>query len=102
MRCSRRSQTVMSRIPASHRVPYLVLGAFTLVTFGGPVAMLVAVRGGPSPLWPPDRVIEWIVVGLVFALAIGLFGACVSVGWWHSGLRQTKKSTISRPGSPNQ
>jgi uncharacterized membrane protein YedE/YeeE len=73
----------MSRIPPLPRLPYFLLGALTLVTFGGPLAMLLVVRGGPSPDWPPDRLVEWIVIGEVIGLAIVLFSACVTIGWWY-------------------
>ncbi len=42
------------------RLPYVLLGAMTLVSFGGPFVILVVVRGGPSARWPPDRPVEWI------------------------------------------
>ena len=80
----------MSRIPPVPRLPYLLLGGLTLVCFGGPVAMLVIVRGGPGARWPPDRAIEWVVIGLVFTLAIALFLACVSLGWWYPHLCRSK------------
>jgi uncharacterized membrane protein YedE/YeeE len=73
----------MSRIPPLPRLPYFLLGALTLVSFGGPVAMYAAIRGGPSADWPPDRLGEWVVIGLVLGLAIVLFAACVTVGWWY-------------------
>jgi hypothetical protein len=88
----------MSRIPPGHRVPYLVLGAFTIVAFGGPLAILVVVRGGPSALWPPDRAVEWIVLGLVLGLAIALFAACISVGRWHPDLHRAKEPAANDPG----
>jgi hypothetical protein len=80
----------MSRIPQVPRLPYLLLGGLTLVSFGGPLAMLVIVRGGPRADWPPDRAVEWIVISLVVGLAVALFAACVSVGWWYPGLRRSK------------
>ena len=62
----------MSRVPPLPRFPYYLLGGLTLVSFGGPFVMLVVVRGGPRGDWPPDRAVEWIVIGLVFGLAIAL------------------------------
>jgi hypothetical protein len=73
----------MSRIPPLPRLPYFLLGALTLVSFGGPFAMFVAIRGGPSADWPPDRAVEWIVIGVVTGLAIALFSACVTIGSWY-------------------
>jgi hypothetical protein len=92
----------MKRVPPVPRLPYLLLGGLTLVSFGGPFAMLVIVRGGPSPRWPPDRSIEWVVISLVCTLALALFGACVSIGWWYRQPRPTRKSTTRDPGSPNR
>jgi hypothetical protein len=69
----------------------VLLGALSLVCFGGPAAILVAVRGGESPRWPPDRPLEWITIVLVIALFIGLFFACVTFGWWHPTPGPTKE-----------
>src|SRR5262249_58632636 len=77
----RGGEVIMSRIPPVPRLPYLLLGGLTLVCFGGPVAMLVIVRGGPSSDWPPDRAVEWLVIGLVFGLVVVLFSACGSGSW---------------------
>ena len=46
------------------RLPYVLLGLLTLATMVGPVAIVVAIRGGPSPDWPPDRAVEWWTFGL--------------------------------------
>src|SRR5262249_42826943 len=86
---------VMTRIPSVPKLPYVLLGALTLVTFGGPLAMLVVVRGGPSARGPPDRAVEWIVIGLVFTLAIGLFSACVSIGWWYRWPQPVSRTTAT-------
>jgi hypothetical protein len=73
-------------------VPYMLLGAMTLVSFGGPFVILVIVRGGASANWPPDRPVEWITIGLVLWLAIALFLACVSIGWWYPGARHIERT----------
>jgi hypothetical protein len=72
----------MSRIPPLPRLPYALLGLLTVACFGGPFALLI-VRGGARGDWPPDRVIEWVVVTLVFATTTGLFVACITLGWWY-------------------
>jgi hypothetical protein len=92
----------MSRRPPVPRLPYLLLGGLTLVSFGGPFAMLVAVRGGSSARWPPDRSVEWVVIGLVCTLALALFCACVSLSWWYPQPRSTRKPTPRDPGSPSR
>lgn len=73
----------MSRIPPLPRLPNALLGLLTLACFGGPMALWLVLRGGASDEWPPDRAIEWLVAGLVIASAVGLFLACVTVGWWY-------------------
>lgn len=65
------------------RLPYVLLVAMTLVSFVGPFVLFAALRGGASGKWPPDRPVEWVVVITVFGLVIGLFLACVSIGWWY-------------------
>jgi hypothetical protein len=70
-----------SRFPA---LPFVLLGAMTLVSFGGPIAILVVIQGGPSENWPPDRAIEWITTGVIFGLMIALFIACVSTSAWYA------------------
>lgn len=72
------------RLPA---LPYVLLGAMTLISFGGPFVILLVVRGGASANWPPDRPVEWITIALVVWLAIALFLACVSIGWWYPAAR---------------
>ncbi len=77
------------RLPA---LPYVLLGAMTLISFGGPLVILLIVRGGPSANWPPDRPVEWITIGMVIWLAIALFLACVSIGWWYPPARQVDRA----------
>jgi hypothetical protein len=91
----------MSRMPPLPRLPFALLGGLTLACFGGPFALLV-IRGGPSGDWPPDRAVEWIVIAMVLALVLGLFVACVTVGWWypwpHRG-KGTARPSNSGPAS---
>jgi hypothetical protein len=74
------------------RLPYVLLGAMSLASFGGPFVILIVVRGGPSARWPPDRAIEWVAIALVFGLVTALFAACVSIAWWHPVARWGKMS----------
>jgi hypothetical protein len=76
-----------SRLP---HLPYVVLGAMTVASFGGPFLMFAVVRGGNSAGWPPDRPLEWITIALVVGLVIALFFACVAIGWWPPQPRRTK------------
>ena len=65
------------------RLPYVLLGAMTLVSFIGPFVILATIRGGRSSKWPPDRPVEWVAIAVVIGLVIALFLACLSIGWWH-------------------
>jgi len=73
-------------------LPYVLLGAMSLITFGGPFVILIIVRGGASANWPPDRPVEWITIALVLWLAIVLFLACVSIGWWYPPSRHVRRT----------
>jgi hypothetical protein len=72
----------MSATEPLPRLPYILLAAMTLASFGGPFVILLVLRGGKSARWPPDRLVEWIAIAVVFGLVIALFSACVSLGWW--------------------
>lgn len=54
------------------RMAWVLLGLMTLVTVGGPVGIWLALRGGPSPDWPPDRPVEWVTLLGTCALMLGL------------------------------
>jgi hypothetical protein len=72
----------MSWRPRFPSLPYVLLIAMTVACFGGPFLILVAVRGGESAVWPPDRAIEWITIGVVLGVFITLFLASVTIGYW--------------------
>lgn len=78
----------------ARRWAYVLLGAMTLVSFGGPFLIAVLLGGGERSGWPPDRPIEWVGVGLVFILFLACFVACLSVGKWLP-----KSADASRPKS---
>jgi hypothetical protein len=65
------------------RLPYVLLGAMTLVSFIGPFVILATMWGGRSSKWPPDRPVEWVTIAVVIGLVIALFVACLSIGWWY-------------------
>jgi hypothetical protein len=85
----------MKCTPPSSLWPYALLGAMSLVSFGGPFLVLVVVRGGSSPSWPPDRPLEWLTIALVLVLFIALFVACLTNAWWFPPPRRGK----APPGS---
>ncbi len=78
----------MSPVQPLPRLPYVLLIALSIVSFGGPFAIFLAVRGGESATWPPDRPIEWAAVIVVLALFLVLFVACVTIRlWFHPNAR---------------
>lgn len=77
-------------------LPYVLLGAMTLVSFAGPFVVLATIRGGRSSGWPPDRPVEWGMIAAVLALEIILFLACISAAWWNSPARKTPRSDQHR------
>jgi len=83
----------MKRRPPLSPWPWVLLGAMSLVSFGGPFLILVVVQGGASPYWPPDRTVEWITIGVVLGLFAVLFVACITLGWWYPPLRPRKEAS---------
>jgi len=77
-------------------LPWILLASLTLVTFGGPLLILLVVWGGPSAQWPPDRPLEWTVISLILILQITLFLACLTWGWWGSKLAGAFSAARSR------
>jgi hypothetical protein len=80
----------MKRRPRLSFGPYALLVAMSVVTFGGPFLVLVVVRGGASPYWPPDRPLEWFTVALVPVLFAVFFIACLTNGLWFPPPRRGK------------
>jgi hypothetical protein len=58
--------------------------------------MFAVLRGGESSRWPPDRFIEWAVIGVVLVLLLTLFAACVSIRSWY---RPDRPSTAPMPSN---
>jgi hypothetical protein len=65
------------------RLPFVLLGLMTVATFGGPVAIGLALRGGDRPDWPPDRPVEWWVLGGISGLVFALMVACIAFSLIH-------------------
>ena len=66
--------------PKLPRLPFVLLGAMTAFTFGGPLAIGYVLRGGLSPNWPPDRPVEWITFVGISGMVVILMIACLSIG----------------------
>ena len=81
----------MSRLEA--RLPYILLIAMTVVSFGGPFAILAALHLGERTDWPPEGPLEWSVVLLVVGLVVMIFALCVSMRFWLPKLKLRLEST---------
>ena len=80
----------MTRKPS--RLPLLILGAMTLLTFGGPVLIGYVLQGGPSPKWPPDRPIEWVTFIGISGMVVLMMLACVPLALVnHKSMAQKAK-----------
>ncbi len=58
------------------KLPLVLLGLMSIVSFGGPFALAWILSGGREQQWPPDRPVEWVAligtVGLCFGLMVVL------------------------------
>lgn len=88
----------MNPPPPLPRLPYVLLLAMSLVSFGGPFLILGVVRGGESPRWPPDRPIEWAVIGVILVLLMSLFAACVTIRIWYRPVRLSNEGASPSEG----
>lgn len=64
------------------KAPLILLGLLTVVAFAGPFAIVWVLRGGASPIWPPDRAVEWVMFGGTVGLVVVLLTACTTAGLW--------------------
>jgi hypothetical protein len=80
------------------RIAYLLLGLLTLATFGGYFLIGYVLKGGASPAWPPDRMVEWGVFGGVTGAVVGLILG-LGVIWLMSfaGLRKEQRARANAP-----
>jgi hypothetical protein len=82
------------------RWPFLLLGAMTLLTFGGPVVIGYVLQGGPSPKWPPDRTVEWVTFFGISGLVVLMMLACVPLALVNYKVMSQKASPKSeKPGA---
>jgi hypothetical protein len=87
--------------PALTRAPFVLLGLQTIATVGGPIAILLTLRGGASRQWPPDRPVEWWTFGLCTAAVVGLLSASLLVGLarWRKTPAHDSRPLESSPGA---
>jgi hypothetical protein len=81
------------------RTPFVLLGLMTVLTVGGPIAILQSIKGGTSPRWPPDRAVEWWTFGLITAGVVVLMAACLGIGLlnWRKTLAKQRKAVAAMP-----
>jgi hypothetical protein len=72
-------------------LPYILLGATSIVCFGGPFVILLALRGGSRPNWPPESTFEWTATVIVLGLAAALLLTCLSIRLWYPSLQTGKE-----------
>jgi hypothetical protein len=77
-------------------MPFVLLGLLTLATLGGPLAIFLTLRGGADPEWPPDRPVEWWMLGGTIGGYLVLLTACVLVGL----IRWRRTVEAQRPSAP--
>ncbi|WP_169976966.1 hypothetical protein [Tautonia rosea] len=78
--------------------PMLLFILLTMMTFGGPMAIVLVGRGGDRPGWPPDRPVEWWTFGIVTIGFILLMASCILDA--SQTLRQSRRNaTRSDPES---
>ena len=70
-----------------------LLAVMTLACFGGPVAIGVALRGGVSPEWPPDRPVEWATLIGVSAAVVALMILAVALALANQRASQRKRNS---------
>jgi heme/copper-type cytochrome/quinol oxidase subunit 3 len=76
----------------------------TMMTFGGPMAIVLVGRGGDRPGWPPDRPVEWWTFGIVTIGFLLLMGSCIldaTLTLRRSRHHAARPDAESRPGRAN-
>ncbi|WP_435019243.1 hypothetical protein TA3x_001190 [Tundrisphaera sp. TA3] len=63
--------------PKTPRLPWALLGAMTLASFGGPLLIGAVLRGGARASWPPDRPVEWATLFGTSGAVLLLMGAAL-------------------------
>lgn len=76
------------------RLPWILFALLSVVTFVGPFAIWLAIRGGDHDGWPPDRPIEWwMLLGIISLFAILMVA---SIGTAAASLRRLENSGATK------
>jgi hypothetical protein len=81
--------------------PFVLLGALTVATLGGPLVIFLTLRGGTRTQWPPDRPVEWWTFGLCISFYVALLAACLLVGAvrWRRSVAALRPPREKNPGA---
>ena len=98
----RGDEAVMSRIiPPAPGLPYVLLGLLTLVSLRRAVRHLAGrPRRRAAPTGRPTGPSSGSSIASVFGLAVALFVACVTIGWWYRPARPDTDGR--RPADPGR
>ncbi len=82
--------------PGPPRFPVVLLALLSVLTLAGPFVIFGVIRGGTRPGWPPDRPLEWWILGGI----VGLFSALMiaTVGVALAALRDAQARLHGRTG----
>jgi hypothetical protein len=86
--------------PPIGRTPFILLGLLTAATVGGPLAIVLTLRGGSRPEWPPDRPVEWWTFRGTVAGYLVLLAACLLLGLYR--WRRTVAALRARQASSSE
>lgn len=78
--------------------PMLLFILLTMMTFGGPMAIVLVGRGGDRPGWPPDRPVEWWTFGIVTIGFVLLMTSCILDA--SLTLRQSRRDATQSTSEP--
>ncbi len=71
----------------------------TVIMIGGPFGIGAILKGGESSDWPPDRAIEWIVVGSICGVFAVILLLILTLGMKAKAeIQANPKSTIPPAG----
>ena len=72
----------MTTSGAPPKAPLVFLALLSIVAFAGPFVIFLTLRGGRSPEWPPDRIVEWVALVGVTVMLLVLLTGCLTSGIW--------------------